>query len=82
MGYVSIHRQFMDSRLYSRVDLNAAAVMRAVDGDFDQACAGFTGHFQSSDFFLHLLHFFLHLLGLLHQVTQTAFSTKHRLLSQ
>ena len=56
--------------------------MRAVDGDFDQACAGFTGHFQSSDFFLHLLHFFLHLLGLLHQVTQTAFSTKHRLLSQ
>ncbi len=56
--------------------------MRAVNGHFHQTRAGFAGHFQLSDLFLHLLHFVLHLLGLLHQVTQAAFSTKHRLLSQ
>src|SRR5690606_7616479 len=65
----------------ARVDFNATAVMRTVDGHLDQTGTGFTRDFQLSDLFLHLLHFFLHLLSLLHQTTQTAFSTKHRLLS-
>ena len=55
--------------------------MRTVDGHLDQTGTGFTRDFHLSDLFLHLLHFFLHLLSLLHQATQTAFSTKHRLLS-
>ncbi|AAN79068.1 Conserved hypothetical protein [Escherichia coli CFT073] len=65
----------------ARVDLYATAVVCTVDGHFYQTCARFAGDFQLRDLFLHFLHFFLHLLGLLHQVTQTAF-TKHRFLSQ
>lgn len=64
------------------VDFHATAVVRAVDGHFYQTRAGLTGHFQLRDLFLHFLHFVLHLLGLFHQVTRAAFSTKHRLLSQ
>ncbi len=52
--------------------------MRAVDGNLHQTRAGFAGHFQLRNLFLHFLHFFLHLLGLLHQIAQTAFS-KHKL---
>src|SRR5471030_411934 len=62
----------------SRINDNTTNVMLAVDGDFYQTSARLAGDFQRSNFSLNLLHFFLHLLGLFHQVTNAAFS-KHKL---
>jgi len=49
----------------------------AGDRHIDQTATGFAGDFHRRDFRLRLLQIFLHLLRLLHDITQTAF---HRIL--